>query len=93
MIKQLLAGVAAMGTLSGLASTLAGRPEPVVRKRLTAGGRWIRSYGALRLPQKPKDSAILGVAIRRFCPRFCPRVATRVYPGSDSRQHTLAERL
>jgi hypothetical protein len=53
-----------------------------VRTRLPAGGRWIRSYGGLRLPKKPKDSAILGVETRRFCPRFCPRVAIRVYPGS-----------
>jgi hypothetical protein len=55
------------------------------RDRLAAGGRWIRSYGGLRLPKKAKDSAILGVAIKRFCPRFCPRVAIRVYPGSRSR--------
>jgi len=30
-----------------------------VRSGLAAGGRWIRSYGALRLPKKPKDFAIL----------------------------------
>ena len=54
-------------------------------QRLAAGGRWIRSYGGLRLPKKPKDSAIPGVAIKRFCPRFCSRVAICVYPGSRSR--------
>jgi hypothetical protein len=42
-------------------------------RRLAAGGRRIRSYGALSLSKNPRDSAILGEAAKWFCPRFCPR--------------------
>ena len=59
--------------------------EPMVCG-LTAGGRWIRSYGGLRLPKKPKDSAIPGVAIKKVLSPVLSPSRDRVYPGSDPRE-------